>query len=198
MGDYFLGGSWTVGLASAAYTEAKKTKSRKSCYSIQRRACLERKQTCNDRYILTQLLKNALVFFFFFGIFMQLGHCHHRWQTFSSAAKERPAAATLRYHFAQPPAPRLCDFRGLPILDTLCKRNPTGCGLWCLASLTQHHVFRARPHFCTCQDLIPFCDCRSVVCICPVSCWQTFGSSPLIPDSWVLPAVSLKGQPGDW
>lgn len=65
MGDYFLGGSWTVGLASAAYTEAKKTKSRKSCYSIQRRACLERKQTCNDRYILTQLLKNALVFFFF-------------------------------------------------------------------------------------------------------------------------------------
>lgn len=53
----------------------------------------------------------------------------------------------------------------LPDLDVSYPWAHTPRGLWCLASLTEHHVFRVRPRGSRCQSSVPFCGRVIVPCV---------------------------------
>ena len=44
----------------------------------------------------------------------------------------------------------------LPVLDVSYKWNHTLCGLWCLASLTEHYVLKVHSHCSECHCFSPF------------------------------------------
>ena len=86
--------------------------------------------------------------------FLILDHVHHSPKT----------PTPISIHSPIPPPPSLQQSNlltvsmDLPILDILCKRDHALCGLLCLASLTQHKVFKVYPCLQHYEYSIPFND----------------------------------------
>lgn len=77
---------------------------------------------------------------------------HHNFRIFSSPRTETcTPQASAPFLPALTPTKLLFLFRDLPLMAVSYKWNYTTCCPLCLASVTQHRVFRGQPHWSVCQ-----------------------------------------------